>query len=279
MIKLGRIRVYILILILIITSCPISVFALDTKGNQENTLLTMTNNSLQQETTTPGAIDIEWDEVQGNGFKVEFKVKDKWEGNYNAELIITNTQDTPLENWGLKFNLDAEINNIWGAKIEEHKDNTYKIKNLGWNQDIPVGGSITIGFSASHSKYITAPYNYQWLGVQAKASDEDYTIEFKVTNDWGQGFNGEICITNNTDKVIEDWQLEFDFDREISQFWTATIIEHTGAHYVVKNSGYNSNINSGETLMLGFSATPGAVKDKPQNYNLTYFKEGIPSSV
>lgn len=273
MIKLGKIRIYILIFILMITSCPISVVAVDTEGDQENTLLIMTSNSLQQETTTPGAIDIEWDEVQGNGFKIEFKVKDKWEGNYNAELIITNTQDTPLENWGLKFNLDAQINNIWGAKIEEHKNNVYKIKNLGWNQDIAVGESITIGISTTYSKYITEPYNYQWLGTQVEANNEDYTIEFRVTNDWGEGFNGEICITNNTDKVIEDWQLEFDFENNINQFWTAEILKHVGEHYVIKNAGYNSNIEPGQTLILGFSCSPGNVGIKPINFILSNIQD------
>ena len=51
------------------------------------------------------------------------------------------------------------------------------------------------------------------LPVQVFANGEveetDYTIKFKVTSDWGQAFNGEISITNNTEETIEDWMLEF----------------------------------------------------------------------
>ena len=110
---------------------------------------------------------------------------------------------------------------------------------------------------------------------EEQVAAEDYTIDFKVTNDWGSAFNGEISITNNTEEDIEDWILEFDFNREITSFWTASIEEHEGDHYVVKNAGYNANIKAGETLTLGFAGTPGDVNNEPENYKLTQIGQEI----
>ncbi len=64
-----------------------------------------------------------------------------------------------------------------------------------------------------------------------------FEAEFKVVSKWPGAFNGIISIKNNTDKTIEDWTLEFDFDRNLQQFWTAQIESHEGNHYVIKNAG------------------------------------------
>lgn len=54
-----------------------------------------------------------------------------------------------------------------------------------------------------------------------------------------------IQITNNTDKTLEDWVLEFDFERKITNIWNAVIESHEGNHYVIRNDGYNANITAG----------------------------------
>lgn len=110
---------------------------------------------------------------------------------------------------------------------------------------------------------------YDLLIVKQEVGDTDYTIDFKVMSDWGQAFNGEINITNNTEEVIEDWTLEFDFDRNIERFWTAEMVEHEGEHYIVKNAEYNANIAPGQTITLGFAGNPGNVENEPKNYNLS----------
>lgn len=127
---------------------------------------------------------------------------------------------------------------------------------------------MAIGFTAKWDGDIIPPQNYETLIAQQEVEETDYTIKFKVTSDWGKAFNGEISITNNTEETIEDWMLEFDFDRTIERFWTAEIVEHTGEHYIIKNAGYNANIKPGETIKLGFAGNPGNVDSEPENYVL-----------
>lgn len=248
--KIMKIVSLLLVLTLSVTSFPIDVLAQDNTANEISTKDDSTNKYI------------------GDGYDVEFKVSNQWDGAFNGELVITNTGDKPLENWTLKYDFNHEITNMWNAQIISHENNTYTIKNLGWNQDIQPGSSISIGFTANYSDKITSPEKYSMLITNRVLNSNDFSVNFKVTSDWGQAFNGEITITNNTKETIEDWSLEFDFDRNIDSFWTAEILEHTGNHYVIKNAGYNANILAGQSITLGFSGNPGNVDNTPSDYKL-----------
>jgi len=92
---------------------------------------------------------------------------------------------------------------------------------------------------------------------------------FTVTSDWGSGFTGQLTVKNSTASAITNWQLAFDFPANITQIWDATIVSHTGNHYVVQNAGYNSVIPAGGTLTFGFNGSPGNVTVLPTNYVLS----------
>ena len=204
-----------------------------------------------------------------------FKVQNKWNGKFNGEFVIKNTGREAIENWSLQLDFDHAITQMWNADIKSHDGNKYILKNLEYTQDIRVGESIAIGFEAEWEDSIQAPAKYELLGTKAEASDEEYAIDFKVTSDWGSAFNGEISITNNAEETIEDWTLKFDFDKNIERFWTAEILEHEGDHYVIKNAGYNANIEPGQTLRLGFGGNPGNVESEPENYVLNQVVQEI----
>ncbi len=274
MIRAKRNIAYLLSMTLILTSLPTRIFAqegstIPNSSTLLNNVESTTSSSLELETTTPGALEIIPNKYVGDGYEVEFKVTNRWPGGFNGEFIVTNTGEKDIENWTLQYEFEHKITNIWNAKIITHENNTYIIKNEGYNQDIAVGNSITIGFQGLYEKEIKAPRKYDLLVVEKEASNEDYTVIYKLINDWGQGYNAEISITNNGDEPIEDWSLEFDFDTKIDRFYTAEILEYEGDHYVIKNLGYNANIKPGETINLGFEGKPGNVDNKPINYVLT----------
>ncbi|ADZ83921.1 cellulose binding domain-containing protein [Cellulosilyticum lentocellum] len=261
-----RILAYLLTLTLAMTSLPTQLFAQTTK----DVPLPMSA-LVDTQTTTPGAIQINPSKYIGDGYQVEFKVTNQWPGAFNGEFVLTNTGDKPLENWTLKFDFEHEITSMWNAQILTRESNSYAIKNMGWNQDIEPGSSITIGFQANGDGTINNPSKYSLNMEEQVASDVDYTIGFKLTGNWNGGFNGEISITNQSNAPIEDWSLAFDFEANINNLWTATIVEHTGNHYVIKNKGYNANIAPGQTLTLGFSGDN--LEDstiEPNNYKLSY---------
>ncbi|MSS63425.1 DUF3289 family protein [Velocimicrobium porci] len=120
---------------------------------------------------------------------------------------------------------------------------------------------------------ITTPTNCKLLMNRYQADEEDFEITYRTTSDWKDAFNGEISIKNNTSQSIEGWQLEFDFSKEISNFWTAKILFHEGNHYIIRNDEWNSVIKPNAVIRLGFEGKPGNVSEEPQNYKLTKMQD------
>ncbi|MDE6318865.1 MAG: cellulose binding domain-containing protein, partial [Lachnospiraceae bacterium] len=215
-----------------------------------------------------------WDGVttesvyEGENFKVTFALSGYWNGGYNANVKVENTGKTVIENWTMEVDYAGAISNIWNAVIDSNEDGKYIIKNAGWNQDIAVGGSAEFGISGQED-FPGFPKKYTLLGNIVCAEDEDYSITYHLDSDWGDGFTGTISITNNTASAIEDWYLEFDFNRNITNIWNGVTESHKGNHYVIKNAGYNANSNAGQTISFGFSGDKGSSADEPTNYELS----------
>lgn len=203
----------------------------------------------------------------GENFKVTFSLTGNWNGGYNANVRIENTGNTTIENWALGFDYSGAISNIWNAVITSQDGKNCSVKNAGWNQDITVGNSVEFGLSGQEN-FPGFPSKYELLGKLVDVKAEDYSADYAVSSDWGNGFSSTISMTNNTDIPLEDWILEFDFDREITAIWNGNITSHQGRHYVIKNAGYNSNIAPGVTISIGFNGTSGSIDDEPSGYKL-----------
>ena len=202
--------------------------------------------------------------------QVTLSLTSYWEGGYNADVKIQNTSEQAIENWYLCCDLDNKISNIWDAEINSHENGVYVIKNAGWNQDIAVGQSVKFGFSANEN-FSGFPNVFKMLGANNQANEKDYSVEYHIQSDWGNGFTGTIEITNNSSTTIEDWTLAFDFERTISSIWDGVVESHEGNHYVIKNAGYNSNIPAGETVSFGFTGSNGDKTDEPYGYELSSY--------
>jgi aryl-phospho-beta-D-glucosidase BglC (GH1 family) len=92
------------------------------------------------------------------------------------------------------------------------------------------------------------------------------TATFAGTDDWGSGFTGNVTITNQGTSAISGWTLQFDFAAAMTNIWNATIVSHTGNHYVIRDAGYNSVIGAGQSVSFGFNGSPGGNPTPPANY-------------
>lgn len=214
-----------------------------------------------------------WDQVttenifEGENYRVTFTLTSYWDTGYNANVKLENTGDSTIQNWYLGFDYNDSITSIWNAEISSNENAEYVIKNAGWNQDIAAGKSIEFGISGDHA-FKGFPENYKLIGTNTEVAENDYTILYKLDSDWGTGFTGSISIKNNTDTTLEDWVLEFEFDREITGIWDGVIEKHEGNHYVVRNAEYNSNIASGESVSIGLNGCEGESSDEPSSFQL-----------
>lgn len=229
------------------------------------------------EESVVGTKDGEWDGAttenvfEGENYRVTFTLDSYWDVGYNANIKLENTGDSTLQNWYLAFDYNNAITSIWNAEISTNVEKQYVIKNVGWNQDIAVGNSVEFGISGD-SAFKGFPENYELMGTSTEVKEEDYEIEYHIDGDWGTGFFGSISITNNTESALEDWVLEFDFDREITEIWDSVIESHEGNHYVVRNAEYNSTIASGERVSIGVKGCNGEASDEPENFELYSYK-------
>lgn len=96
-----------------------------------------------------------------------------------------------------------------------------------------------------------------------------YTPKFTVTSDWSSGFCGDITIKNNGSSRINNWQVEFDFNYNITGIWSAKKISQVGNHYVISGESWNSWIEPGASVTFGFQGSPGSVTVYPANWKLT----------
>jgi hypothetical protein len=106
---------------------------------------------------------------------------------------------------------------------------------------------------------------------------EDRTVpagalaDYAVTTDWGSGFQAGIELTNQQAASVVNWRLEFDYTPNITSIWNASIISHSGSHYVIGGAAWNSTIGVGGSVEFGFIGG-GASSAKPSNYVLN----GVP---
>lgn len=50
-----------------------------------------------------------------------FRVLASWQDHSNVEVTLTNSMEEDIEDWEIRFDMDAEIENIWNAQITKKK--------------------------------------------------------------------------------------------------------------------------------------------------------------
>ncbi len=202
------------------------------------------------------------------GYEVDLNVTDAWDGAFNADVKIANTGDDEIRDWALTFEFAHEIQNLWNATVVEHTGDTYVIKNADWNANIKPGEAVAFGMTVLCDGEIAFPENFSFVMEEESVTAQSYSAEFTLYSDWGTGCNGAIILSNLTDKSIENWQLEFDYDREIVDIANAVIVSHEQGHYVIKNAEYNADIAANSSVHISIVAGEGAVDERPENFSM-----------
>lgn len=185
----------------------------------------------------------------GNGFEVSYSVKNNWESNYIIDASIKNTTDTTIEDWCLIYLSTDKINDIWNATAEQN-DNITIISNSVYNQDIAPGETVTYSFCVDTEK-LYFPDKFELISEPSLLDESAYSVSFDVINDWGEGYNAGLTITNNSDHIIEDWYLNFDWTEDIDYIWNAQYSDFGKNHKRLNNAGYNQNIAPGDSVTIG----------------------------
>ncbi|QPI54600.1 cellulase family glycosylhydrolase [Streptomyces malaysiensis subsp. malaysiensis] len=99
--------------------------------------------------------------------------------------------------------------------------------------------------------------------------DVGCSVGYRVANEWGNGFQGEIAVRNTGTAAITDWTLAFSFanGQVITHMWGGTP-RQTGAAVTVTPASYTATIPAGGSITLGFTADRGATNSAPTAFTL-----------
>lgn len=81
-------------------------------------------------------------------------------------------------------------------------------------------------------------------------------------------------MENIGDSVIQNWYLCFDYDSSIISIWNAEIFSNEDNRCIIKNVGWNQNINVGESVEFGISGDQ-AFQGFPENYEFIGSSTGV----
>ncbi|MFI5812373.1 cellulase family glycosylhydrolase [Streptomyces sp. NPDC051643] len=81
---------------------------------------------------------------------------------------------------------------------------------------------------------------------------------YKVSSDWGSGFNADITVTNTGSSTTKSWQVTWEWpgNQTISAMWNASYSQ-VGRSVTASNADHNGAIAAGASTGFGFGAAPG----------------------
>ena len=89
------------------------------------------------------------------------------------------------------------------------------------------------------------------------AAQSPVAFQFKKQSDWGQGFVGEVTLTNQSGDDVKDWRVRFEMPQDIQGMWGAKILQHKDGTYLLEPEDWARRIRPGASVVFGFQASPG----------------------
>lgn len=93
------------------------------------------------------------------------------------------------------------------------------------------------------------------------------TYEYKVISDWGGSWQGEIVVTNKSDKVYNGWTLTCNYNSKIDNLWGAELVGQTENKVTIKNPSWSADLGKGQSVTIDFIAS-GSDKSSPTDFLL-----------
>ncbi|WP_246204288.1 cellulase family glycosylhydrolase [Streptomyces tailanensis] len=102
---------------------------------------------------------------------VAYRATNEWPGGFQGEIVIRNTGTAALNGWTLAFAFaDGQtITNMWGGKPTQN-GGSVSVAAASYTSNIPAGGSVTVGFTASKGAMNTAPTAFTLNGGTCTAA-------------------------------------------------------------------------------------------------------------
>lgn len=178
----------------------------------------------------------------------------------------------------------ASVTLSWPASTDNVGVVGYDVVQVSGGTETPAAGSATnqatvTGLTAG-TAYTFAVYARDAAGNRSARSTTvtvttDDTpagtcgVDYRVVQDWGSGFQGEIVISNTGAAALNDWTLAFTFTagQTISQMWGGTPAQNGGT-VTVTPADWSRTIPAGGSVTVGFISSRGSTNPAPASFTL-----------
>lgn len=100
------------------------------------------------------------------------------------------------------------------------------------------------------------PPNVFALSGESRTYEKDgYTITYKIGSEWENNRTVEVNIKNTGDESILNWALKYDVGGEMSNLWNSKLYDKGEDYVIIKNNGYNYEIEPEQTVSCGYMVT------------------------
>lgn len=124
----------------------------------------------------------------------------------------------------------------------------------GWKKIASVCVILFMLFSSLNLNWIKAEEVSEQQSLTEKTYEGDgFKVTYVVENQWDEGFNAQLQVTNTGTEVIDSWGLLFYSENNIQGIWNAKVQNVTNNYYTLQSTNSNQDIKPNETVNLGFS--------------------------
>lgn len=101
--------------------------------------------------------------------------------------------------------------------------------------------------------------------------EKDIKVAYSITGKWDKHYNVDITLTNTSDTLIQNWEIEFPFPDTIENIWNAKITKDENGMYYIKNADWNQDIEAGKSVSFGMTVSCDDNSDIniPENCSVT----------
>lgn len=99
-------------------------------------------------------------------------------------------------------------------------------------------------------------------------ASSDVSFEYSVVSDWGNGYQGQIIVTNKSTKTYNGWTLTFGSANKITSLWGAELAGQTDTKVTVKNPSWDTTLAPLASVTINFVAD-GSSSSVLSNYKLS----------
>ncbi|MFC5645938.1 glycoside hydrolase family 6 protein [Kitasatospora cinereorecta] len=90
------------------------------------------------------------------------------------------------------------------------------------------------------------------------------TATYRISSDWGAGFNADVTVTNTGASATKGWKVTWTFagNQQVTNLWNGAVTQ-SGSAVTVLNAGYNGAIAAGGSTGFGFGASYSGANTVP----------------